>query len=124
LGAIEAASLPPANGLQTVHQKLASHFYGPYLILEKCGPIAYKLQLLENAHIHLIFHVSRLKRYHSNDGQAEPQQIDLPPVTDEGVAILEPQTILDTHLLKHGANLLKKAWSNGSIFQPMMPTGS
>nr|TKS13944.1 putative zinc transporter 10 [Populus alba] len=60
------------------------------------------LQLSDSARIYLVFHVSLLKRYHSNDEQAEPQQIDLPPVTDEGVAILEPQTILDTRWLKYG----------------------
>jgi hypothetical protein len=49
-----------------------------------------------------MFHVSLLKPYHTTAGQVKPQQIELPPVTDDGVAILEPQTILDTRWIKHG----------------------
>jgi hypothetical protein len=84
------------SAFKRVYQKLASRFYGPYLILEKYGPIAYKLQLPAHARIHPVFHISLLKPYHTTAGQAKPQQTELPPVTDDRVAILEPQTILDT----------------------------
>ena len=89
--------------------------YGPYLILEKCGPIAYKLQLPDHARIHLVFHVSLLKPYHTTAGQAEPQQTELPPFTDEGVSILEPQTNLDTRWIKHRGHLVEESlvqWKN------------
>lgn len=83
-----------------VHHKLVSRFYGPYVILKKCGPVAYKLNLPEGTHIHPVFHVSLLKRYQENDELTEPQQTTLPPVSDKGVVALEPQKILDTHWVK------------------------
>jgi hypothetical protein len=43
--------------------KLAHRYIGPFPILEKCGPVAYKLELLPSvARVHDIFHVSQLKK--------------------------------------------------------------
>jgi hypothetical protein len=43
--------------------KLASYYIGPFPILEKCGPVAYKLELPPSlAGVHDIFHVSQLKK--------------------------------------------------------------
>lgn len=41
--------------------KLSPKFYRPYLIVAWFGKAAYKLQLLEDSHIHPVFHVSLLK---------------------------------------------------------------
>ena len=44
--------------------KLSPRFIGPYEILEKVGPAAYRLALpLELAKLHDVFHVSMLRRY-------------------------------------------------------------
>jgi hypothetical protein len=46
-----------------VKGELAPHYIGPFLILEKCGTVAYKLDLPPSlARVHDIFHVSQLKK--------------------------------------------------------------
>ncbi|KAJ8768423.1 hypothetical protein K2173_021576 [Erythroxylum novogranatense] len=47
--------------------KLSPRYVGPYEILERIGPLAYRLALPpELSHIHDVFHVSMLRRYRSD----------------------------------------------------------
>ena len=46
-----------------VNEKPSPHFYGPFTILAKVGPIVYHLQLPVEAKIHSVFHVSQLKKF-------------------------------------------------------------
>jgi hypothetical protein len=55
----------PIKGVKRfgVKGKLAPHYVGPFPILEKCGTVAYKLDLSPSlAGVHDIFHVSQLKK--------------------------------------------------------------
>jgi hypothetical protein len=46
-----------------VKGKLAPRYIGPFLILEKCGNVAYKLELPSSlVGVHDIFHVSQLNK--------------------------------------------------------------
>ena len=46
------------------NDKLSSRFIFPYQVIEKVGPVAYRLALTpELEKIHNVFHVSMLRRY-------------------------------------------------------------
>jgi hypothetical protein len=55
----------PMRGVKRfqVKGKLAQRFVGPYPIIGRVGPAAYRLELLESmSDIHIVFHVSQLRR--------------------------------------------------------------
>jgi hypothetical protein len=69
----------PMKGVKRfgVKGKLAPHYIGPFPILEKCGTMAYKLDLPPSlAGVHDIFHVSQLKKC-----LKAPMDVVLPKVT-------------------------------------------
>ncbi|WVZ81185.1 hypothetical protein U9M48_028596, partial [Paspalum notatum var. saurae] len=46
-----------------VKEKLASRYVGPFRITERCGPVAYRLELPPHlAAVYDVFHVSQLKK--------------------------------------------------------------
>ena len=48
--------------------KLSTRFIGPYEVLERIGPMAYRLALPpELAKLHDVFHVSMLRKYRSDE---------------------------------------------------------
>ena len=48
--------------------RLSPRFIGPYEVLERMGPMAYRLALPpELAKLHNVFHVSMLRRYRSDE---------------------------------------------------------
>ena len=73
--------------------KLSPRFIGPYDILERIGSVAYRLALPpELAKLHDVFHVSMLRRYHSDESHILPvQEIQ---VQEDLSYDEEPKTIL------------------------------
>ncbi|KAK6126136.1 hypothetical protein DH2020_040114 [Rehmannia glutinosa] len=72
--------------------KFASKYYGPYLILEKVGKVAYKLELPEGSRIHPVFHVSLLKKCL---GQKHLPSSELPSTDKEGNFKIVPLQVID-----------------------------
>ena len=85
---------------------MASRFYGPYQIEEKVEKVAYKLKLPEGSRIRPIFHVSLLKR---QVGETKATSTELPPLTDDGEIIMEPEAILDTRWVKKGSSFVDES---------------
>ena len=94
--------------------KLSLRFIGPYEVIEKVGPLAYKLALpLELEKIHNAFHVSLLRRYRSDPSHVVSSEtielrLDL-TYEDEPVEILAQEV---KELQKKQIPLVKVLWRN------------
>ena len=77
--------------------KLNPRYIGPFRILEKIGPVAYRLELpSELSRIHSVFHVSMLKKY-----VPDPSHIlETPPIDlEEDLSFeVQPVAIVDQEI--------------------------
>jgi hypothetical protein len=96
--------------------KLAPRYIRPFPILEKCGTVAYKLELSPSlVGIHDIFHVSQLKKC-----LKAPVDVVLPEVTPLEVDLTYPEYLIkvldqkDHVTRRKTVKLFKVQWSNHS----------
>lgn len=80
-------------GTLVAYSKLAKRYYGPHQILERIGKAAYKLQLLEGAHVHHVFHCSLLEPFrHSTTDLVSP--LPLSVMFDDNQTTITPLVIV------------------------------
>ncbi|QRW18204.1 Transposon Tf2-12 polyprotein [Rhizoctonia solani] len=87
--------------------KLSHKKLGPYLVIEKIGSHAYKLQLPHTMRIHPVFHINLLTKFHPDPHGRDPPQ-PAPIITKEGEEEYEVERILDSKWKGRGKS--KKLW--------------
>ena len=109
----------PMKGIFRFGQKgkLSPKYVGPYLITERVGPLAYRLDLpAELGRVHDVFHVSQLKRYVPHHSHIlEPERLELDPTLSYEEV---PLRILDTKTRETRNKIIpmvKVLWSNHEV---------
>jgi hypothetical protein len=83
------------------YAKLAAIFCGPFEILEIFGPVAYMIAFPSSMFVHIVFHVSLLKKYIPNVNH----------VIDWNVIQVEQEGIFQVHLVRILDWKVKKLWN-------------
>nr|GFA27655.1 putative reverse transcriptase domain-containing protein [Tanacetum cinerariifolium] len=95
-------------------EKLSPRFIGPFKVIERIGPIAYKLEFPDKLRgIHDTFYVSNLKRCFMNDDVVIP--LDEVQLDDKLHFVEEPVEIMDREVkrLKHSRiSIVKVRWNS------------
>ncbi|KAL8128454.1 hypothetical protein V2J09_017609 [Rumex salicifolius] len=78
-----------------IPHKLSPRFYGPFLVTDRVGSVAYKLQLPATAAIHNVFHVSQLKLCPNPSSSTS----DLPQFLLDVGTTKEPEAILERKMV-------------------------
>lgn len=82
------------------HHKLGHRFFGPYRVIQKIGPVAYKLDLPATTKIHPVFHVSLLRKCL---GKPVHQITPIHLVDSTSTMVLKPLAVLQRRKVSHGS---------------------
>jgi hypothetical protein len=82
------------------NKKLSSKYFEPYLVLQRVGVVAYKLQLPAHSKIHGVIHVSQLKKALPPDTEVSADEALL---CIQATDTLYPVGVLDRKLMQIGA---------------------
>ncbi|XP_027171416.1 uncharacterized protein LOC113770982 [Coffea eugenioides] len=77
--------------------KLSARYFGPYKIEGMIGSVAYRLSLPKSSKVHLVFHVSLLKR---KVGKEATPILQLPETNEKGHWRVEPVAVLGRRMIK------------------------
>ncbi|CAM8905618.1 unnamed protein product [Rhodiola kirilowii] len=85
---------------QRTSNKLSKRYFGPFQILARIGPVAYRLDLPPSSKIHNVFHVSLLKPC-KGDPTAAP--VALPPSSIASHPTMRPMKLLGFRIICKGS---------------------
>ncbi|XP_026428960.1 uncharacterized protein LOC113324898 [Papaver somniferum] len=94
--------------------KLYAKYYGPFPILQKIGPVAYKIELPSHSRIHPVLYVSQLKKH---IGTQLIPSLTMPVVGLHGDIIMVPERVLQQRTVLIGSKLIRQVliqWTNSS----------
>lgn len=96
------------------NQKLSPRYYGPFPIIEKINPAAYKLKLPEDSQAHPVFHISLLKKALNAGATSQPLPVSL---TEDWELKVEPESIQDSRAKTDGDLEVLVRWKDLPEFE-------
>ena len=99
IGDLVFLKIAPQKGIRRMGKagKLSPRYTGPFEIIERIGPVAYRLDLPPNlTGIHNVFHISQLRKYHPDPSHVI-EHLDVPLQSDL-TYVEQPVRILDSQV--------------------------